>query len=141
MEVFIIIALVVGSCLLLLGLGCYLLGFRSIGIASHSIASCCQSFIGNVVRGSCFAIMTCLGMRDFFILMAIVGLVVLSCIVIYLIINSGWLQSFCNWIKNFFNSEEINDIKGFLKWQLRKSISPSLTNIRTSQRRNNRKLK
>ena len=115
MEAFIVIAIVLGSLLLLLGISCYLFGFRSIGIAAHSFASCCQSLIGNVVKGSCFAIMTCLGMRGCFVLMAVIGVVTLVSIGIYLLINSEWIQSSCNWVKNFFSSEVIEDFKGFLQ--------------------------
>ena len=116
MEVFVIILIAVGSFLLLLGLSCYLIGFRSIGIAANSLASCCQSFIGNVAKGSCFAIMTCLGMRGCFILMAALGVIILASIGIYLMINSDWFEEFCNWVKNLFNSEAIDDIKGYFSW-------------------------
>ena len=116
MEAFVVIAIALGSFLLLIGISCYLFGFRSIGIAAHSFASCCHSLIGNVVKGSCFAVMTCLGMRGCFILMAVIGVITLASIGIYLMINSDWFQSTCNWVKNFFSSEAIDDIKGFLQW-------------------------
>ena len=116
METFTIIVIVLGSMLLLLGLSCYLIGFRTLGVAANSLASCCQSCIGNVVKGSCFAIMTCLAMRGCFILIAVLGLILLASIGIYLMINSEWFESACNWVKNLFHSDATDEIKGFLKW-------------------------
>ena len=116
MEVFVIAIIVLGSFLLLLGLCCYLFGFRSVGIAAHSCASCCQSLIGNVVKGSCFAIMTCLGMRGCFILMVAIGIITLVSIGIYQMINSEWFQSSCNWVQNIFSLVGVVEEKGFLQW-------------------------
>ena len=116
MEVFIIIAIILGSFLLLLGLTCYFVGFRPIGIAANSFASCCQSFIGNVIKGSCFAILTSLGMRGCFILIIVLGVLILVGIGIYLLISSGWIQTAYNSTKNFFLSEVVGNIKEFIHW-------------------------
>ena len=98
----VILGIILGSLLVLMGLTCCILGFRPVGIAGGSCAACCQSIIGNVVKGSCFAIMTCLAMRGCFIALIIVGLLTLIGIGIYLMINSEWFQSACTWIKKTF---------------------------------------
>ena len=67
MEALAVFALVLGSFEILIGLSCCLFGFRPIGVAAGSCAACCQSAIGNVVKGSCFAIATYLAMKGFFI--------------------------------------------------------------------------
>ncbi len=100
MGVFVILAIIFGTLLVLMSLSCMLFGFRSVGVAAGSCAACCQSIIGNVVKGSCFAIMTCLAMRGCFIALLIVGLLVLIGVGIYLMINSEWFQSACNWVKS-----------------------------------------
>ena len=87
MEALIVLALVLGSFAVLVGLSCCIFGFRPIGVAAGSCAACCQSVIGNVVKGSCFAIATCLAMRGCFIALIIVGLLVLVGVGIYLLIN------------------------------------------------------
>ena len=88
MEVLVIIGLVVGGIIFLLGLCCCIFGFHPVGVAASSCAACCQSCIGNVVAGSCFAIMTSLGMRGCFVVMIILGLLILIGIGIYLLIQS-----------------------------------------------------
>ena len=105
MEVIILLALVIiGSLTTLIGLICLALGFRYRGVAANSCAACCQSVIGNVVKGSCFAIMTCLAMRGCFIALVIIGLLILASVGIYLMINSEWFDSACDWIKSIPNS-------------------------------------
>ncbi len=143
MEMIVILGIILGSLLVLMGLTCCILGFRPVGVAGGSCAACCQSIIGNVVKGSCFAIMTCLAMRGCFIALIIVGLLTLIGIGIYLMINSEWFQSACTWIKNIpstvgikassqafieqlqnyhswtkkiEDSKNTNKIKGFLQW-------------------------
>ena len=104
MEVLVILAIVLGSLMLIIGLSCCIFGFRRVGVAFGSCAACCQSAIGNVVEGSCFAKMTCLGMKGCFIRLIIVGLLVLLGIGIYLMINSEWFQFAWIWVKYFFSS-------------------------------------
>ena len=143
MEMIVILGIILGSLLVLMGLTCCILGFRPVGVAGGSCAACCQSIIGNVVKGSCFAIMTCLAMRGCFIALIIVGLLTLIGIGICLMINSEWFQSACTWIKNIpstvgikassqafieqlqnyhswtkkiEDSKNTNKIKGFLQW-------------------------
>ena len=87
MEVIAIIAIVLGSFFLLFGLCCCLIGFRGYGVADGSCAACCQSSIGNVNAGSCFAVLTCLGMKRCFILMILIGLIILISIGIYYLIE------------------------------------------------------
>ena len=77
MEVFAIIGLVVGGIIFLLGLFFRFLGFRTIGVAARSCAACCQHYIGNVVRGGYFALMTSFGMRGYFFGMIKIGLLIL----------------------------------------------------------------
>ena len=50
-----------------------LFGFRGVGIAARSIASLFQKVIGNVVKGSWFALLTSLGMRGVFPQIVTVG--------------------------------------------------------------------
>ena len=116
MEVFIIIAIIVGSIIFLLGLFAFIFGFTYIGIAGHSCASCCQSLIGNVVAGSCFAIMTSLGMKGCFIIMIIIGLLILLSIGIYYLINSGWIQDSYYSVKEFFSNINLPDFNEFFNW-------------------------
>ncbi len=104
MGVFVILGIIFGSFLVLMGLSCCIFGFRPFGVASGSCAACCQSSIGNVVKGSCFAIMTCLSMRGCFVALIIIGLLVLIGIGIYLMINAEWFQSACSWVKNIPSS-------------------------------------
>ena len=104
MGVFVILAIIFGTLLVLMSLSCMLFGFRSVGVAAGSCAACCQSIIGNVVKGRSFAIMTCLAMRGLFIALLIVGLLVLIGVGIYLMINSEWFQSACNWVKSISSS-------------------------------------
>ena len=119
MEV-IIIGIIIAAIIFLIGLSCYLFGFRTIGVAAGSCAAFCQSLIGNVVRGSYFAIMTCLGMTGCFIKMMVIGIVALVCFIIYFIITSEWgnkiiawfesiggsFEDAYDWVKNFFSSSE-----------------------------------
>ena len=107
MHIIVILAIILGSLILLLGISCCIFGFRQVGVAAGSCAACCQSIIGNVVKGSWFAIMTCLGMRGCFIALIIIGLLVLSVIGIYFLVNSEWFQSVIQWFKDIpklFNS-------------------------------------
>ena len=104
MEALIVLALVLGSFAVLVGLSCCIFGFRPIGVAAGSCAACCQSVIGNVVKGSCFAIATCLAMRGCFIALIIVGLLVLAGVGIYLMINSEWFESFIDWVQDIVSS-------------------------------------
>ena len=97
METIIIIGIIIGSIILLLGLSCIIFGFRNVGVAAGSCAAYTQSLIGNVVRGSCFTIMTCLGMRGCFILMIIIGIIILISFGIYYMIKSEWFQDIQNW--------------------------------------------
>ena len=106
MDTLAILALVLGSFAVLIGLTIYIWGFRPIGIAAGSCAACCQSAIGNVVKGSCFAIMTCLAMRGYFIALTIVGLLILTGVGIYLLINSHWFKSACDWVQNIVSSKD-----------------------------------
>ena len=92
METLAILAIVIGSFAILVGLSVCLFGFRPVGVAAGSCAACCQSIIGNVVKGSCFAMMTCLAMRGVFIALIKIGLLVLAGVGIYLMINSQWLE-------------------------------------------------
>jgi len=149
MEVILLIIIVLGSFLLLFGICCIIFGFRTFGIAARSCASCCQSIIGNVVKGSCFAIMTSLGMRGCFILIIILGLLMLIFVCIYYVISSPWFTNFCDWIDddfwhsildficnigNFFHnlwtsiSDFITDIGNFFH-NLWTSISDFISNI------------
>ena len=114
MELVVTLAIVFGAVLFLLGLACCICGFTPVGIAAHSVAACCQSIIGNVVKGSCFAIMTCLAMRGCFILILVLGLLVMFSVGIYLMINSEWFQSICIYIINNFSSSAVKSVKGFL---------------------------
>ena len=100
MEIIAIIGIVIGSIILLTGLCCCIFGFRILGVAGGSCAACLQSTIGNVVKGSCFAIMTCLGMKGCFIAMIIIGLIVLIIFGIYEMINSEWFQNIIEWFEN-----------------------------------------
>ena len=115
MEVLVILAIVLGSLMLIFGLSCCIFGFRPVGVAFGSCAACCQSIIGNVVKGSCFAIMTCLGMKGCFIGLIIVGLLVLLGIGIYFMINSEWFQFAWNWVKNFISSLGLKAISMIVK--------------------------
>ena len=103
MGVILIIIIVLGSFLFILGLSCVIFGFRTVGVAANSCASCCQSIIGNVVKGSCFAIMTCLGMRGCFILMMILGLLILIIVGIYSMIKSQWFENLCDRINDLWS--------------------------------------
>ena len=58
----------------------------------------------NVVKGSCFAIMTSLGMRGCFVIMIIVGLVILAYFGIHSLINSEWFQDVIDWFEKFGDS-------------------------------------
>ena len=104
MELIIIIIIIIAAIIFLFGLSCCIFGFRTVGVAAGSCAACCQSTIGNVVKGSCFAIMTSLGMRGCFVIMIIVGIVVLAYFGIYSIINSEWLQDVIDWFEKFGDS-------------------------------------
>ena len=107
METLFVLALVIGSFFVLVGLSCCLFGFRPIGVAANSCAASCQSVIGNAVKGSCFDIATCLAMRGCFIAFTIIGLLVLAGVGIYLLLNSEWLESACDWVQNFVSSVEL----------------------------------
>ena len=100
----IVVGIVIGVIILFTGLSCCIFGFRTLGVAAGSCAACCQSAIGNVVKGSCFALMTCLAMRGCFMALIIIGLIVLGIFGIYAMINSvGELfQYFGEWAKNLF---------------------------------------
>ena len=115
MELIVIIIAVVGGIILLLGILCCIFGFTPVGVAANSCAACCQSVIGNVVKGSCFAIMTCLAMRGFFKAMIIVGLLVLAGVGIYYMINSDWFQGIYEWIQDFIFTTKMPNINGFLR--------------------------
>ena len=104
METLAILAIVIGSFAILVGLSVCLFGFRPVGVAAGSCAACCQSIIGNVVKGSCFALMTCLAMRGVFIALIKIGLLVLAGVGIYLMLNSKWLESAYDWVKDFASS-------------------------------------
>ena len=119
METLVILALVLGSFALLIGLSCCLFGFRPVGVAAGSCAACCQSAIGNVVKGSCFAIATCLAMRGCFIALIIIGLLVLAGVGIYLLINSEWLDSACDWVQNFISSSGLKASSTLVEAQFR----------------------
>ena len=77
MEVIAIIAIIIGCIILLLGLSCWIFGFRTVGVAAESCAAYYQSTIGNVVKGSCFDLMTSLGMKGCFVLLIIIGMIIL----------------------------------------------------------------
>ena len=100
MEVIVIIGLVVGGIIFLLGLSCCIFGFGPVGVAASSCAACCQSCIGNVVSGSCFAILTSLGMRGCFVGMIIIGLLILIGFGIYYLIEETEIFSLI--LINFF---------------------------------------
>ena len=119
MEALVILALVLGSFIVLVGLSVCIFGFRPIGVAAGSCAACCQSVIGNVVKGSCFAIMTCLAMRGCFIALIIVGLLVLAGVGIYLLINSEWLESACDWVRNILSSADLKASSTLVEEQFR----------------------
>ena len=113
MGALIIIGILIGIIFLVIGISCCIFGFRPVGIAANSCAACCQSSIGNVVKGSCFAIMTCLGMKGCFIAMIIIGLILLVIMGIYFMINSEWFQNFIEWCKDDIElfKREIESIK------------------------------
>ena len=108
MEALVILAIVIGSLLLLTGICCCAFGFRQSGVAAESCAACCQSSIGNVVKGSCFAIMTCMAMRGCFLALAIIGAATLVGVGIYLIVTSDWFESTFDSFVNFFSSFSFN---------------------------------
>ena len=114
MELIVIIIAVIGAIILLLGVSCCIFGFTPVGVAANSCSACCQSIIGNVVKGSCFAIMTCLAMRGCFIALIIVGLLVLAGVGIYYMINSDWFQGICDWIQDIISTTKMPNVKGFL---------------------------
>ena len=114
MELIVIIVTLLGAIIFLLGISCYLFGFTPVGVAANSCAACCQSIIGNVVKGSCFAIMTCLAMRGCFIALIILGLLVLAGVGIYFMVNSDWFRGICDWIQNITSMSKMPNIKGFL---------------------------
>ena len=93
------VGIVIGAIILLTGLSCCIFGFRTVGVAAGSCAACCQSAIGNVVRGSCFALMTSLAMRGCFIAMIVIGLIALAIFGIYAMINSEWFQEALDWFQ------------------------------------------
>ena len=97
---FIIILIIIAAVIFLIGLSCYLIGFRTMGIVDGSCAACCQSIIGNVVAGSCFAILTSLGMKGCFIAMIVIGIVALAILGIYALINSQWFHDVIAWFKS-----------------------------------------
>ena len=103
MSLIIIIGIIIAAIIFLIGLSCYIFGFRSVGVAAGSCAASCQSCIGNVVKGSCFAIMTSLGMRGCFVIMIVIGIVALASFGIYSIITSEWFQHIINWFGDSFN--------------------------------------
>lgn len=72
-----------GSILLCALLG--LLGFRSAGIAAGSCASACQSAIGNVAAGSCFALAQSLGATGALVQWACVPIIVAAATIIGLV--------------------------------------------------------
>jgi len=121
MEALVILALVLGSFTVLVGLSASIFGFRPIGVAAGSCAACCQSVIGNVVKGSCFAIMTCLAMRGCFIALIIVGLLVLAGVGIYLLINSEWLASAYDWVRKILSSADLKASSTLVEEQIRYS--------------------
>ena len=119
MEALVILALVLGSFTILVGLSICIFGFRPIGVAAGSCAACCQSVIGNVVKGSCFAIMTCLAMRRCFIALIIIGLLVLAGVGIYLLINSEWLESAYDWVRSILSSANLKASSTLVEEQFR----------------------
>ena len=119
MEALVVLALALGSIAVLVGLSCCIFGFRPIGVAAGSCAACCQSVIGNVVKGSCFAIATCLAMRGCFIALIIVGLLVLVGVGIYLLINSEWLESVYDWAQNIVSSSDLKASSSIVEEQFR----------------------
>ena len=118
--VFVIIGIIIAAIIFLIGLSCYLCGFKTIGVATGSCAACCQSIIGNVVAGSCFAILTSLGMKGCFYAMIVIGIVALAIFGIYAFINSqlfhdviAWFKSVgvsiedaYDWVKNLFSKSK-----------------------------------
>ena len=96
MEVILIVGIVISAIILFIGLSCCIIGFHPVGVAAGSLAACCQSLIGNVVKGSCFAIMTCLSMRGCFIAMIIIGALALVGFGIYAMVTSEWFQQLAN---------------------------------------------
>jgi len=96
MEVILIVGIVIAAIILFIGLSCCIIGFHPVGVAAGSLAACCQSLIGNVVKGSCFAIMTCLSMRGCFIAMIIIGALALVGFGIYAMVTSEWFQQLAN---------------------------------------------
>ena len=123
MEALVVLAVVIGSFAVLLGLTCCICGFRPVGIAAGTCAACCQSVIGNVVKGSCFAVMTCLAMRGCFIALIIVGLLVLAGVGIYLLINSDWLDSVCDWVQDIVSSVDLKVSQTTMEEQFRFAYS------------------
>ena len=135
MHIIVILAIILGSLILLLGISCCIFGFRTVGVAAGSCAACCQSVIGNVVKGSWFAIMTCLGMKGCFIALIIIGVLVLSGIGIYFLVNSEWFQSVIQWFKdipNLFNSitSTNNSTKGFQYFYAWPSNNSFINNVK-----------
>ncbi len=117
MAILVILAIILGGIIFLLGLSSCIFGFRPIGVAANSCAACCQSCIGNVAKGSCFAIMTCLGMRGCFIAFIIIGLLILAGVGIYCLVTSEWFQSIFASNQLIFSISSMNSHKGFLKNQ------------------------
>ena len=121
MEAVIIILIIISAIILFIGLSCLIFGFHPVGVSAGSFAACCQSLIGNVAKGSCFAIMTCLSMRGFFIAMIVIGALALACLGIYALATSDCFQKLesvgesfedaYNWVKNITSQQE----KKFLK--------------------------
>ena len=119
MEAIAILALVLGSLTLLIGRSVCIFGFRPVGVAAGSCAACCQSAIGNVVKGSCFALMTCLAMRGCFIALIVIGVLVLVAVGIYLMINSEWFNSACAWVRSIPSSVSLKASTLTVREQLR----------------------
>ena len=119
MEAIVILALVLGSLTLLIGISVCIFGFRPVGVAAGSCAACCQSAIGNVVKGSCFALMTCLAMRGCFIALISIGVLVLAAVGIYLLINSEWFYSACAWVSSIPSSVSLKASSITVREQLR----------------------
>ena len=96
---FIIIGIIIAAIIFIIGISCYLCGFQTVGVAAGSCADSIQSIIGNVVAGSWFAILTCLGMKGRFIAMIVIGIVALAIFGIYALINSHWFHEVIAWFK------------------------------------------
>ena len=98
MALLITIGIIIGVIILIVGLTGRIVGFRTIGVAAGSCAASIQSCIGNVAKRSCFAIMTCLGMRGCFKIMIIIGIIILLIFGIYILISSDWFKYAISWI-------------------------------------------